>query len=215
MSAASTSASCPHCEAPLESTLCCTSCKALLQPSGAVSPYAALGLPLRWEVDAEQLQRNLLRFTRLMHPDFFATAEPEERELAERGSAELNQAFKLLSSDVRRADWLLTELGGPTDQDERQMPQAFLMEVLEWNETLEAARESQQGSAERGALGTLKETLAAERVSLLASVASKLTPLPEAGAAALREVRRDLNAVRYIDRALAELEELRLEGAAS
>jgi molecular chaperone HscB len=215
LSSASATRSCPHCEAPLESALCCTSCKALLEVRGVVSPFAALGLPMSWEVDGERLQRNLLRFTRLMHPDFFVTAEPEERELAERGSAELNQAFELLSSDVRRGDWLVTALGGPSDQEERQMPQAFLMEVLEWNEALEAARESRQGSAERGALGALKQTLTDERAALLGSVGAKLTPLPEADAPVLREVRRDLNAVRYIDRALAELEELRLEGAAS
>lgn len=182
---------------------------------GAVSPFAALGLSMGWELDEDRLQRNLLRFTRLMHPDFFVTAEPEERELAERGSAELNQAFELLSSDVRRGDWLLTALGGPSDQEERQMPQAFLMEVLEWNETLEAARESERGSAERQALESLKQTLVLERGTLLDSVGAKLTPLPAAGAPVLREVRRDLNAVRYIDRALAELEQLRLEGAAS
>ncbi|MCB9916228.1 MAG: DnaJ domain-containing protein [Planctomycetes bacterium] len=206
---------CPHCEAPLETPLVCTSCKALRRPAGVPTPYQALGVELRFDVDDDELERHLLRFSRLLHPDFFATAEPAERELAEENSACLNRAYEVLSDPVARADWLLAHLEGPSEQQERQMPQAFLMEVLEWNETLEAARDSAPGSPEREALPAFAERLRGERAELLATIAAKLTPLPAAGAPALLEVRRDLNAVRYVDRALSELERLRLAGAAS
>lgn len=205
---------CPLCEAALESPLCCTSCKALLEVSTEPTPFEALGLELRWDLDKKQLQQSLLRFTRLMHPDFFAAAEPEERERAERGSALLNEAFEVLSDDIARASWLVEARGGPSESEERQMPQAFLMEVLEWNETLEEARESAAGSDERAALPAFAQNLKNERAELLEAMGRKLTPLPEEGAPALAEVRRDLNAVRYLDRALTELESLRLESAA-
>ncbi len=205
---------CPHCEATLESPLCCTSCKALLTQAETPSPFAALGLSPRWDVDGGELKKNLLRFTRLLHPDFFVGAEQEERELAEQASAMLNQAFETLGNDVARADWLVTHLGGPSEKDERQMPQTFLMEVLEWSETLEEAQASAPGSAQRTALPAFAEELRGKRAEVLEAIATKLTPLPEAGASILKEVRRDLNAVRYLDRALGELEALRLQGAA-
>ena len=205
---------CPHCEAPLESPLVCTSCHSLLEASEDPTPFRTLGLSPCWDLDRDDLKKRLLRFTRLLHPDFFATAEPEERERAERGTALVNQAHEVLADDVARADWLVNHLAGPSEQDERQMPQAFLMEVLEWNETLEEARESAIGSPERAALPAFAERLRAERAEVLAGLDAKLHPLPASGAEVLRDVRRDLNAVRYLDRALNELESLRLEGAA-
>lgn len=206
---------CPHCEATLETPLCCMSCQALLETEAALSPFQILNLERGWSVDPHELQQKLLRFTRLVHPDFFVGAEPRERELAERHSAAINAAHTTLSRDTTRADLLLNELGGPSEKDERQMPQAFLMEVIEWNETLEEARAQIKDPATEARLQELDETLKCERVKILTAVGAGLTPLPPSGAAELLEVRRDLNAVRYIDRALTELEVLRLEGAAS
>lgn len=210
----SSTETCPHCEAPLESPLVCTSCKALLEVDEDPTPFRTLGLEPHWTLDRDDLQKRLLRFTRLLHPDFFATAESAERERAERGTALVNRAHEVLVDDVARADWLVNHLAGPSEQEERQMPQAFLMEVLEWNETLEEARESALGSDERAALPAFAERLRAERAEILESLGDKLDPLPASGAEVLRDVRRDLNAVRYLDRALNELESLRLEGAA-
>ena len=95
------------------------------------------------------------------------------------------------------------------------MPQAFLMEVLEWNETLEEAREAAPGSPARAALDALRDTLEDERTTTLGAVGAALTPLPSAGDPSLKDIRRQLNALRYIDRTLAEIEALRLEQAAS
>jgi hypothetical protein len=44
-------------------------------------------------------------------------------------------------------------------------------------------------------------------------VARLLEPLPAYGSESLREARRALNVVRYVDRALSELESLRLSRA--
>jgi hypothetical protein len=44
-------------------------------------------------------------------------------------------------------------------------------------------------------------------------VSGLLTPLPAPGSPALKRVRSELNAVRYIDRALSEIGTLRLERA--
>jgi len=104
-------------------------------------------------------------------------------------------------------------LGGPGESDERQMPQAFLMEVLEWNESLDDARNAAAGGPERAALEGLGQTLDTERAATLERIGAGLTPLPDDGSAALTALRRELNAIRYLDRARRELESLRLDDA--
>jgi molecular chaperone HscB len=176
-------------------------------------PFEVLGLPLAFAVDTDDLRRRLLRFSRMMHPDYFAAAEPELRALAERNSAELNRAHEILSDDGRRADYLVTRLGGPSESEQRQMPQEFLMEVLEWNETLDDARGAGPGSPERAALDTLESALRTARTQTLADVAGGLTPLPEPGSAALFDTRKRLNGLRYLNKTLNEIAALRLEEA--
>lgn len=204
-------ATCPSCSAELETPLGCASCGALFEVAEGLDPFALFGLEPCYAVDPELLRRRLLRASRIAHPDFHA-GRPEEA-LAERNTAALNAAYRLLQDDARRADWLVTELGGPAESDERAMPEAFLLEVMEWNETLEEARAGP--GADPQALDSLEAELRARRAATMQAVAAALDPLPERGAAALAEVRRQLNAVRYLDRALEQLAELKLDRATS
>jgi molecular chaperone HscB len=216
---------CTSCGAALVSALVCEACGALQSAGTAapaapasIDPWDALGLPRAYALDAGALKKRLLALQRRMHPDFFGGAAAAERELAERNTAELNAAHRVLADDALRADRLVRALGGPDDQVERQMPQAFLMEVLEWNETLEEAREAalhDAGSPASARLDELERELRAERAAALARVAAALDPVPSAGAPVLLAVRRELNAVRYLDRTLSTLAELRLDAARS
>jgi molecular chaperone HscB len=203
-------ASCSRCAATLETPLGCLACGALASlPDGpeALDPFAVLGLAPAYSVDRQDLRRRLLRFSRMTHPDFFATAAQEEKERAERATAALNSAYAVLSDDATRADHLVRSLGGPDENAERAMPQDFLMEVLEWNELLDGARRGEPIPAD------FRAELESRRARAIAAVAKLLDPLPAAGAASLREARRGLNVVRYVDRALGELEALRLSRA--
>lgn len=206
-------ARCPHCGAALETPLACGACGRLIDPGAEISPFAALGLEPRFALEPGELRRRLLRATRLTHPDFFGTADAGARALAERNTARLNAAYEVLADDVARADWLVGALGGPDEIAERSMPQPFLLEVLDWNEMLEGARAGGRAAAQDPRLGELGTELAARRAAAVRSIGARLDPLPQPGSAPLREVRRELNAIRYLDRALAELEALRLARA--
>jgi DnaJ-domain-containing protein 1 len=144
-----------------------------------------------------------------MHPDFFAAAPQAARDLAGRNSARLNDAYATLLDPARRTEWILTDRGAPSAQAERTMPQSFLMQVLEWNETLDSARET-QGAARTSALQSLLTELSPQREALLVRLGSLLDPLPAPGSPALLAARRELNALAYLDRALAQIESLRL-----
>ncbi len=202
-----TSAVCTSCGATLEFPLACAACGPLAA-EGARDPFAILGLERRYVLDQGDLRKRLIRCSRLLHPDFFATAASDVRQRAADNAAALNAAFEVLSDDYARADWLVRALGGPDQDSERQMPQEFLLEVLEWNETLEEARE---GARER--LEPLAAELTERRAATMANVASLLDPLPDEDAASLAAVRRHLNAVRYLDRALGTVRALRLESS--
>jgi len=206
---------CPACQAPLETPLGCRACGTLLLVEEDASPFELFGLPQAFAVDAAELKRRLLRFSRMTHPDFFGGKPTVERERAERNTALLNRAHGVVFDPASRADWLVTHGGGPSESDERAMPQAFLMEVLEWNEAVEAARAAVPGSPARAALDDLEATLRRERTTTLARIAGLLDPLPARGAQALAQARKELNALRYLEKTLADIAALRLEQAAA
>jgi len=202
---------CSECEAELATPLVCEACGALQVCAESPTPFAVMGLEPGPVVDHAALKKRLLELSRAMHPDFFGGASEEQQQLAIDNTAELNSAFELLSDDMARADWLVRSLGGPKESDERQMPQAFLIEVMEWNELLEEARDAEPGSKEHAAAHELGATLENERKTIMQAVRDALTPLPESGSTALIDIRKQMNAVRYVDRALAQLAELALE----
>lgn len=191
----------------------CPSCGTLFPIEQDPDPFEAFGLAPGLRVDKEDLRRRMLRFSRMTHPDFFANSGPEMLERAERASAILNASHAVLADEAARADWLIGSLGGPDENEERAMPKEFLLEVLEWNELLEEARSSSAVTQER--LSSLRSELERRRGAALEAVSSLFHPLPPRGSPALREARREVNVVRYVDRTLGELEALRLSRAAA
>jgi len=214
MSESASCGSCLSCGQELETPLVCAACGNLFSNEPAPGPFETLGIPVAYALDPKALKKRLLHFSRLVHPDFFGTADAQVQATAERNSAQLNDAYEILSDDFRRADWIVKVLGGPSESDERQMPQAFLMEVLEWNEVLEEARANGPESPAWKTLDTLDTDLRGERETTLAAVAAGLEPVPAQGAESLAQTRRQLNAIRYLDRSLAQIRTMRLGAAA-
>ncbi|MBL8859013.1 MAG: hypothetical protein JNL28_10940 [Planctomycetes bacterium] len=202
---------CPHCAAELESPAGCPHCKVPLEVPEDASLFDLLGLEHRFAVDVKDLRKRVLKVSRDIHPDFFGTSAPGVRELAEKNSARVNKAFEILSDDAERADWIVRDLGGPDEQEERAMPREFLMEVLDWNEILEEARSRTEALDPR--LEPLASELSERRGQAIASIGALLTPMPPRGSPNLVRVRQELNSIRYVDRALAEIEALRLARA--
>jgi molecular chaperone HscB len=206
-------AACPKCRAPLGTPLVCEKCGGLLEPVARATPFEILGLEPAFALDPSALRARVLALSRRVHPDYFAAGEPELRARAERNTAELNVAHQVLADELRRADWLVKHLGGPGEDEERSMPSEFLHEVLEWNEAIEAARA--HGPSAQAELDELARRLSAERTATLKKIGALLTPLPARSSSVLAEIRKHLNAARYMDRALREIAELKLVQASS
>lgn len=199
---------CSACGATLTTPLGCEACGVVLDPGEETGPFVVFGMEPTWSVDESELKRRLRHIGRIVHPDFHAGV-PEQRALAEQNSACLNRSFEVLLDPFLRADWIVERLGGPNERDERQMPQAFLMEVMEWNEALDEAEGAPPNSPARANLDHLAQTLHDEHETRLTAIGTALTPLPEEDSDELRRVRQDLNAVRYLARALFRIRDIR------
>ncbi len=164
-------------------------------------PFAVLGLERHYAIDRPRLQRAYLSEAAKWHPDRFA--DPIERRQAEQRSAEVNRAREILEDDEQRAEALLALLGGPGKSDDKSLPDGFLMDILEVRQQLEAAMESgdAQGKREVEQWADGQRGQYRRRVGELFDEAG-----PGRGSEALRAIRHELNAWRYIERLIEQIE---------
>ncbi|HEY0254299.1 MAG TPA: Fe-S protein assembly co-chaperone HscB [Kofleriaceae bacterium] len=101
--------------------------------------FALLGLPARFDLDAQVIEKAFHERTRDLHPDRFATAPANERVAALSKSRALNDAYQQLKKPVGRAEYMLEQAGVTIGDNERLDP-TQIMEVLEAREELAASR---------------------------------------------------------------------------
>ena len=172
-------------------------------------PFSILGLPPRFDLHPQQIQRAYLARSARLHPDVAAAGALDEGDGTGVSAAALNQARATLDRPDSRAEALLAALGGPSREQDRSLPAGFLEEMMDLRETIDAELE-----ADRGAALMKWETWAAERRSSHErAVAAMFDALgrgdaaagTEKNAAALKAVRMELNAWRYIERLIEQL----------
>ena len=112
--------------------------------------FSLFGLPVATELDGEQLRAKYQQLQATVHPDRFATTTAAEKHAAEQMASRVNEGYQILQNPLRRAAYLL-ELRGltPFAEDNTAMPADFLMQQLEWRETLEATNGSDRESVLR------------------------------------------------------------------
>lgn len=164
-------------------------------------PFAILGVPRRFDLDEAELQRRFLAASAATHPDRF-TDPIEQVEAAER-AAEINEAYRVLSSPEARADALLRLLGGPAKEEDKSLPPNLLMEMMEVREELEEAQES----GDEATIRRLRDWATQQRAARLAKVADYFRAVtgdscPKETA---KNIRLELNALRYAQRMLDQM----------
>jgi molecular chaperone HscB len=102
--------------------------------------FERLGLPRRFSVDPNELERAYLARSRAIHPDYHAAGSDAELAASLELSAQVNEAYKVLRDLFARADYLVRLEGGPSASDHKQMPPEFLAEMLEAREAIEQAQ---------------------------------------------------------------------------
>jgi molecular chaperone HscB len=107
-----------------------------VSPPATDDPFATLGLPVRYRIDAARLRGAHVRLMAAAHPDRAATPV-EAAEFARRASL-INEAQRTLADPVRRAEAILRLIGAPSNEG-ATLPQSFLIEAMELREALDEA----------------------------------------------------------------------------
>jgi molecular chaperone HscB len=123
----------------------------------------------------------------------------------------LNEAYAVLLDPFRRADYLATLEGGPSAADQKQAPPEFLEEMLDLRMRIEEAKAYPDPDTSERA--NLELALTHRRDGFLADVAvlfdglEALPPDDPGRGGILVQIRQALNATKYVQGLLRDLEE--------
>lgn len=165
-----------------------------------MDPFATLGMPREFALDSEALERRYRDLQRALHPDRHVNATPAERRVALGKAVEVNEAYRVLRDDVRRAESLLGLLGYAA-KAEIADPE-LLMEVMELRESLSEAKQARDLARVRKLAGQVQSLATTTRRELAASFGE----LPaDAASAALTKPAGLLSKLKYYKRFLDEV----------
>jgi molecular chaperone HscB len=160
-------------------------------------PFDLLGLHPRYDLDGAALQRSYLMRAAAVHPDLAGGED------ADRSAAALNKAKLILENPEKRAEALLMRFGGPGKSDDKSLPAGFLMSIMETREAVEEALVSKD-PAQRAQWEAWAQEQRGEYQRRVASLFAAVGNSREA--ATLRAIRHELNAWRYIERLIEQLD---------
>jgi molecular chaperone HscB len=165
----------------------------------ADNPFELLGVDKRFDLDEQALHQAFLRATAQAHPD--RATDPDEQMALARRAAAINAAYEQLKEPARRAEALVRLHGGPTASDDKSLPDGLLMEMLEIREQMDQA----QSEHDQARLNELRTWAQDQRMAYLQHIGQALSN-PSPTAQQLAEARTQLNALRYIDRMIEQLD---------
>ena len=172
-------------------------------PQPIRDPFALLGVPRGFGLGRADIESAYLLRAASLHPDLSGTA-PDE---AARASSDLNEAKRALLDPEIRANTLLGLLGGPGKAEDKSLPDGFLMEIMEIRQRIEADLAGGEGGAGVDESKRAEWEVWAE--NWRAGVIERVGGLFDAAArdpSALPRIRTQLNAWRYIERLLEQLD---------
>lgn len=162
--------------------------------------FERLGQPRRYALDRDALERAYLERAAAAHPDRVTSDDASRKRAAMEASAAINEAYRTLRDPVKRAEYLV-KLGGRdldvTDPQmgAPQMPQAFLIEMIEHRERLAQAQA-------QGSLDEMRDDVEVQESEALKQAVAALDTNDNEAAA------RHLVVRRYLQRLLDEIDEL-------
>jgi molecular chaperone HscB len=158
-------------------------------------------LPQQFELERAQLDERWKALQRKVHPDRFAAQGAAAQRVAMQWSVRINEAYQRLKDPLKRAAYLCELRGVPVQAESNTaMPPAFLMQQMEWRETLEDTDDA-------GALEDLADAVAAERKRVQQSLGQLLDGVDDAQAA-VGQVRALMFIERFAGEVGAKLEKI-------
>ncbi|MCO4294204.1 Fe-S protein assembly co-chaperone HscB [Solitalea sp. MAHUQ-68] len=93
-------------------------------------------IPVSFNPDESLLKKKFYALSKQYHPDFYVNESEEKQTEVLELSTLNNNAFKVLSNPVKRLEYVLELNGLIIEGEKNQLPQAFLMEMMDINEQL-------------------------------------------------------------------------------
>ena len=126
--------------------------------------FELFGVPSTFLQDRAALDARWKELQRQAHPDRFISQGAAAQRIAMQWSVRINEAYQRLKEPVRRASYLCELNGAPIHaEDNTAMPGDFLMQQMEWRESLDDASEA-------GAIDALQAEVDAARARALSSL---------------------------------------------
>src|SRR3954471_5688260 len=126
--------------------------------------FELLGLKPSYALDSSELESRYRELQGHVHPDRFAASPEAERRVAMQWAVQANEAYRTLRDPVGRARYLLSLKGFDTGEESNTaMPPDFLMQQMEWRESVAEAREARDGAR----LKALHAEIGGEREEML------------------------------------------------
>lgn len=98
--------------------------------------FELYGIDESFDVDQALVKSKFYELSKLYHPDFYIN-EPEDKqqEILELSTLN-NKAYKVLTDPAKRIEYILSLHDLIAEGEKYQLPQSFLMEMMEVNESL-------------------------------------------------------------------------------
>nr|WP_315422031.1 Fe-S protein assembly co-chaperone HscB [uncultured Pedobacter sp.] len=156
-------------------------------------------LPIQFNPDQNAVKTKFYALSKQFHPDFYANESEEKQQEVLDLSTLNNKAYQTLSNAKKRLKYVL-ELKGIVETDEGyQLPQSFLMEMMDVNEALmdlEFEPDAEKLAQVKGDVDAIEKDLANELNDLIARFDSN----PTAFDALLPSIKDNFYRQKYIDR---------------
>jgi len=98
--------------------------------------FQLFGIEPHFNIDLSALKKKYYALSRNTHPDFFTLETATQKAESLSDSTTLNQAYKTLRDPNKRLKYILEQEGLVLEGKGAQMPQHFLMEMMDINEAI-------------------------------------------------------------------------------
>ena len=165
----------------------------------ASTDFELFDIAPRFALDASALDARWRALQAEVHPDRFVAEGAAAQRVAMQWAVRVNEAYQRLKDPLRRAAYLC-ELNGASVNAENNtaMPGGFLMQQMEWRESLDEA-------SARPAVEALADEVAVHRREAIASLQAMLDDRHDFAAAA-----QQVRALMFVERFAADVDQ-RLE----
>jgi molecular chaperone HscB len=118
-----------------------------------VNYFELFSLPVIFQIDQTRLSATYRELQKQYHPDKFVMQNASERLRAMQKSTEINDAYQTLKNSCLRAQYLLLLAGVDIALEHKTLQDtAFLMQQMEWRESIAAFTEDDQDKIDEFAL---------------------------------------------------------------